>query len=116
MEYDDNDKEHIQRDELTHLIEAYETEARGLACVRLETYGSIASAGEVKKMQTTTEPRMIRKFVKGRDGLYDIVDVPASSLSTLQRKKDELFKLGVRAQNEDLEGLEVDDTGQYPDV
>ena len=107
VEYDDNDKEHIQRDELIHLVEAYETEARGLACVHLETYGSVASAGEVKKMHTMAKPRMIRKFVKGRDGLYDIVDVPASSLSTLQRKKDELFKLGVMAQNEDLEGLEV---------
>jgi hypothetical protein len=101
VEYDDNDKEHIQRDELIHSIEAYETEARGLACVRLDTFGSVACGGKVDKVETVTRARMVRKFTKRKDGLYDMADVPVSSLSALQRKKDELFKLGVMARNMD---------------
>ena len=60
--------------------------------MRFETYGSVASVAEADKSHTVRQRQIIRRFVKGKDGLYDILIQPASSLGILQRKKDELFE------------------------
>ena len=60
--------------------------------MRCETCGSVASAAEVDKSYTVTQRQIIRRFVKGKDGLYDILVPPASSSAIFQRKKDELFE------------------------
>ena len=57
-----------------------------------ETCGSVASVAEADKSHTVTQRQIIRRFVKGKDGLYDILVPPASSSAILQRKKDELFE------------------------
>ena len=57
-----------------------------------ETYGSVASVAEADKLHTVTQRQIIRRFVKGKDGLYNILVPPASSSAILQRKKDELFE------------------------
>ena len=64
--------------------------------MRCETCGSVASAAEVDKSYTVTQRQIIRRFVKGKDGLYDILVPPASSSAILQRKKDELFEHGSK--------------------
>ena len=48
-----------------------------MTCIRFETYKSVASAAEVDKLHTVTQRQIIRRFVKGKDGLYDIFG-PAS--------------------------------------
>ena len=60
--------------------------------MRCETCGSVASAAEVDKSYTVTQRQIIRRFVKGKDGLYDILVPPASSSAIFQRKKDEVFE------------------------
>ena len=63
-----------------------------MACIRFEKYKSVASVAEADKLHTVTQRQKIRRFVKGKDGLYDILIQPASSLGIIQRKKDELFE------------------------
>lgn len=60
--------------------------------MRFETYGSVASVAEADKLITVTQREIIRRFVKGKDGLYDILVPPASSSAIFQRKKDELLE------------------------
>ena len=60
--------------------------------MRFETYGSVASVVEADKLHTVTQRQIIRRFVKGKDGLYDILVPPASSSAIFQKKKDELFE------------------------
>ena len=75
------------RAELAHLMEA-----RGIACIRIETYGSVASVAEADRLHTVTQRQIIRRCVNGKDGLYGILVPLASSSAILQRKKDELFE------------------------
>ena len=44
--------------------------------MRLDTFGSVACGGKVDKVETFARARMVQKFTKRRDGLYDIADVP----------------------------------------
>ena len=109
----EDDTEDYYRDELIPLIEAYETEAHGLGCVKMECYAGIdGEAG-----QTVLSNRRVRKFRERADGLYDIIDVPMHDMTEMEKRKEEFFHLTqesnemeTTAQDCKAMGVETNDT------
>ena len=80
--YEDEDTKDYHRDELVPLIEAYETEAHGLGCVRMECYAGID--GEVG--QTVLSNKRVRKFRERAGGLFDIIDVSMHGMTEMEKR------------------------------
>ena len=95
--YEDEDTGDYYRDELVPLIEAYETEAHGLGCIKMECYAGI----DGEPGQTIVNDRKVRKFRERSDGLFDIIDVPVHDMTEVERKGQELFCLSQEANERD---------------